>query len=55
MGWLVAADRRADLESFLVWLDGQPAPLPTREVGGRLVVDHPYAEEPGLPAELLSP
>jgi len=55
MGWLVAADRRADLESFLVWLDGQPAPLPTREVGGRTVVDHPYAGEPGLPAELLSP
>jgi glycosyltransferase involved in cell wall biosynthesis len=55
MGWLVAGDRRTDLESFLVWLDDRPAPLPTREVGGRTVVDHPYAEEPGLPAELLGP
>jgi glycosyltransferase involved in cell wall biosynthesis len=55
MGWLVASDRRADLESFLVWLDGRPAPLPTRQLGGRTVADHPYAEEPGLPAELLGP
>ncbi len=55
MGWLVAAGRRADLESYLVWLDRQPVPLPTRQLGGRTVVDHPYAEEPGLPAELLTP
>ncbi|MGH3348358.1 MAG: glycosyltransferase family 2 protein [Nocardioides sp.] len=55
MGWLVASDRRADLEAYLVWLDGQPTPLPTRRVGGRTVVDHPYAGEPGLPAELLGP
>ncbi len=55
MGWLVAADRRSDLESYLGWLDRQPVPLPTRQVGGRTVVAHPYAEEPGLPTELLTP
>ncbi|MGZ5398968.1 MAG: glycosyltransferase family 2 protein [Nocardioides sp.] len=55
MGWLVGRDRRQDLEEFLVWLDGQPSPLPTREVGGRTVVDHPYADLPELPPELVTP
>ena len=55
MGWLVGRDRRTDLEEFLIWLDGQPSPLPTREVGGRMVVDHPYADLPELPAELATP
>ena len=55
MGWLVGRDRRRDLEEFLVWLDAQPSPLPTREVGGREVVDHPFADRPELPPELLTP
>lgn len=55
MGWLVGHDARRDLEEFLVWLDAQPTPLPTREIGGRVVVDHPYADHPELPPELLSP
>lgn len=55
MGWLVGQGRRAELEEFLVWLDAQPSPLPTREVGGRLVVDHPYADLPELPPELVTP
>jgi glycosyltransferase involved in cell wall biosynthesis len=55
MGWLVGQDLRRELEQFLVWLDDQPSPLPTRDVAGRLVVDHPYADRPDLPAELLTP
>ncbi len=55
MGWLVGRGMRRELEEFLVWLDGQPSPLPTREVGGRRVVDHPYADHPELPPELVTP
>ena len=55
MGWLVGRGMRRELEEFLVWLDGQPSPLPTREVGGRTVVDHPYADLPELPPELVTP
>ncbi|MEJ7795889.1 MAG: glycosyltransferase family 2 protein, partial [Nocardioides sp.] len=55
MGWLVGQDRRTALQEFLVWLDGQPSPLPTREVRGRMVVDHPYADLPELPPELVTP
>ncbi len=55
MGWLVGRDERRELEEFLGWLDAQPSPLPTREVGGRVVVDHPFADHPELPPELLTP
>lgn len=55
MGWLVGQDLRDELAEFLIWLDAQPSPLPTRTVGVRTVVDHPYADRPDLPAELLGP
>ncbi|HEX6149533.1 glycosyltransferase family 2 protein [Nocardioides sp.] len=55
MGWLVGRGMRRELEEFLVWLDAQPSPLPTREVGGRMVVDHPFADHPDLPDELRTP
>jgi len=55
MGWLVGRGMRRELEEFLVWLDAQPSPLPTREVGGRRVVDHPFADHPELPDELRTP
>ena len=54
-GWLVTRGMRAELEDFLVWLQAQPAPLPTREVGGSRVVDHPFADHPDLPPELRTP
>ncbi len=55
MGWLVGRGMRRELEEFLVWLDAQPSPLPTREIGGRTVVDHPFADHPELPDELRTP
>ena len=54
MGWLVRRRMLAELDEFLAWLDAQPTPLPSREVGGRRVVDHPFADHPDLPPELLS-
>lgn len=56
MGWLVAADRPDELTRFIAWLDERPpGPLPTRVVDGRTLADHPYADWPGLPAELRVP
>lgn len=55
MGWLVRQGMRAELEEFLAWLDEQPTPLPSRLVDGRRVVDHPFADHPELPPELLGP
>jgi CDP-glycerol glycerophosphotransferase len=55
MGWLVAQDRRADLEALLAHLDARPGPLPQRTVDGETVVDHPFSGEPGLPAALRRP
>ncbi|WP_121253138.1 glycosyltransferase family 2 protein [Nocardioides ferulae] len=55
MGWLVQADRRADLGSLLAWLDQHPGPLPRRTVAGRELVAHPFADDPDLPPELLVP
>ena len=54
-GWLVLRGMRTELERFLLWLEDQPAPLPTREVGGVQVVDHPFADHPDLPLELRTP
>ncbi|MFC6287945.1 glycosyltransferase family 2 protein [Nocardioides sp. GCM10027113] len=55
MGWLVGRDRRTDLEALLEHLDRNPGPLPHRELDGRTVVDHPFADDPDLPAALLRP
>jgi CDP-glycerol glycerophosphotransferase len=55
MGWLVRQGMRAELAEFLAWLDEQPTPLPSREVDGRRVVDHPFVDHPDLPPELLGP
>jgi len=44
MGWLVAQDRRRDLEDLLAWIDTH-RPLPFR--GDEL--DHPLRGEPGMP------
>lgn len=55
MGWLVAHDRRVDLEALLEHLDRHPGPLPQRMVDDRLVADHPFSSEPGLPTALLRP
>lgn len=43
MGWLVAEDRRADLEEFLAFLEDHPGPLPDV---------HPLSDDPALPPEL---
>ena len=55
MGWLVRRRMTAELDQFLAWLDEQPTPLPSREVDGRRVVDHPFVDHPDLPPELLGP
>jgi CDP-glycerol glycerophosphotransferase len=55
MGWLVAQDRRHDLETLLAHLDTHPGPLPQRQADGQTVVDHPFSGEPGLPAALTRP
>lgn len=49
MGWLTAQDRRDDLVRLVAFLDDHPGPIEIRD--GRYV--HPWADEPGLPAELL--
>ena len=43
MGWLVAQDRRSDLQEFIAFLDSSSGPLP--EV-------HPFTDDPALPPEL---
>ena len=55
MGWLVCQGRRSDLAVMIDFIDRHPGGLPRRRVGDREVVEHPFAEEPGLPAELLTP
>jgi CDP-glycerol glycerophosphotransferase len=56
MGWLVAQDRRGDLESLIDHLDRNPGPLPQRaSADGRTVAVHPFSDEPGLPDALLRP
>ncbi|HET8561584.1 MAG TPA: glycosyltransferase family 2 protein [Marmoricola sp.] len=51
MGWLVARDRRRDLERLLDLIDSRPGGLPVD--GG--VVQHPWLDEPGLPRGLVVP
>ncbi|QNN52686.1 glycosyltransferase family 2 protein [Nocardioides mesophilus] len=51
MGWLVAADRRIDLERLLEFLDAHDGRLPV--VDGAYA--HPFRDEPGLPTSLLRP
>lgn len=53
MGWLVAQDRRSDLEELLNFLDENPGPLPLRRVGDQELVVHPFSDLPDLPVELL--
>jgi glycosyltransferase involved in cell wall biosynthesis len=55
MGWLVCQGRRADLAELIAFIDQHPAGLPRRQVGEREIVDHPFADQPGLPSELLVP
>jgi hypothetical protein len=46
MGHLVAADRREDLTALIAFLDDRGVPV----VDG--VFQHPWLEEPGLPARV---
>ncbi|HEX5861883.1 MAG TPA: glycosyltransferase family 2 protein [Nocardioides sp.] len=55
MGWLVCQGRRADLAELIAFIDEHPDGLPRRRVGDREVVDHPFADQAGLPPELLVP
>jgi len=55
MGWLVCQGRRSDLAVLIDFIDQHPEGLPRRRVGDREVVDHPFAELPDLPPELLTP
>lgn len=55
MGWLVAQDRRAELEELLAFLDQNPGPLPRRRDGDRELVVHPFSDLPNLPVDLLRP
>jgi glycosyltransferase involved in cell wall biosynthesis len=55
MGWLVCQGRRADLAELIAFIDQHPDGLPRRRVGDREVVAHPFADQPGLPPELLVP
>jgi glycosyltransferase involved in cell wall biosynthesis len=48
MGWLVAQDRRSDLETLIAFLDERG--VVTTVVDGVEVFDHPWRGEPGLPA-----
>lgn len=49
MGWLVAQDRRADLEALIAWLDHVGPRRVT--VDGEELLDHPWRHEAGLPPE----
>lgn len=55
MGWLVAQDRRADLETLIAFLDTDG--VVKTEVDGVEVFDHPWRTEPGMPlgCVLVSP
>lgn len=55
MGWLVSCGRRTDLADLFDFIDRHPGGLPRRWVGDREVVDHPFADLPDLPPELLRP
>jgi CDP-glycerol glycerophosphotransferase len=55
MGWLVSEGRRSDLAELIDFIDQHPGGLPRRRVGDREVVDHPFAQVPDLPPELLGP
>ena len=55
MGWLVCQGRRSDLAELIDFVDQHPLGLPRRRVGDREVVEHPFAELPDLPPELLTP
>jgi glycosyltransferase involved in cell wall biosynthesis len=48
MGWLVAQDRRSDLEALIAFLDIHG--VVKAEVEGVEVFDHPWRTEPGMPA-----
>ncbi len=47
MGWLVAQDRRSDLETLIAFLDEHG--VVRAEVDGVQVFDHPWRTEPGIP------
>ena len=47
MGWLVAQDRRTDLEALIAFLDTHG--VVKTEVDGQQVFDHPWRTEPGIP------
>lgn len=55
MGWLVCEGRRSELAELIEFIDRHPEGLPRRRVGDREVVDHPFAQLPELPPELLGP
>jgi glycosyltransferase involved in cell wall biosynthesis len=55
MGWLVCQGRRSDLATLIDFVDQHPEGLPRRRIGNREVVEHPFAELPDLPPELLTP
>ena len=55
MGWLVCQGRRSDLARLIDFIDQHPEGLPRRKVGDREVVEHPFADLPDLPPELLTP
>jgi glycosyltransferase involved in cell wall biosynthesis len=55
MGWLVCQGRRSDLVDLLEFVDQHPGGLPRRRVGDHEVVEHPFADLPDLPPELLTP
>jgi glycosyltransferase involved in cell wall biosynthesis len=48
MGWLVAQDRRADLEALIAFLDEHG--VVKTEADGVELFDHPWRSEPGMPA-----
>ncbi len=55
VGWLVAADRRADAERVREWVEANPGALPVRVEADHVVALLPLAEEPdtGVPARLF--
>ncbi len=57
VGWLVTADRRADAERVLAWIDAHPGPLSLRVDGDRAVpTELPFVSDTGadLPKDLRS-
>lgn len=55
VGWLVAADRRADAERVREWVEANPGALPVRVEADHVVALLPLAEEPGtgVPSRLF--